>query len=127
MDTLYHEIILEEARHPRNFGTLDAPDVIVEETNASCGDKVRICVTFYPDSLQIQELKWEGSGCVISMAAMSVVSELVLGKTVAEVAVLGKEKLEQELGLESIVAGRVNCLLLGLKAVQKGVAGKMSY
>lgn len=121
MDDLFQEAILDEARYPRNYGQLERPDISITQTNASCGDVITIDLKFSADKKTIQELQWRGAGCTISRASMSQVSQLVIGKSVDQIAELGQPEIEARLGLEQISLGRVKCLLLGLTGVQKAI------
>lgn len=119
MNDLYQAVILEEAKNPQNFGEISNADLVHTETNASCGDTVTIFIELRKDKKVLQRLVWQGAGCVISQAAMSVFSTFVQGKKLTAIAKITKEDLLRELGLEEISAGRLKCLMLGLKAVQK--------
>ncbi|MEX0895818.1 MAG: iron-sulfur cluster assembly scaffold protein [Patescibacteria group bacterium] len=121
MDDLFQEAILDEARHPRNTGQLEQPDISLTEANASCGDIITVDLQFAAGSNKLEQIRWRGSGCTISQAAMSQVSELVQGKTAVEIATIGQSEIESLLGLEQISLGRVKCLLLGITAVQKAI------
>lgn len=119
MHDLYQEIILEEAKNPQNYGSLTDFDQKIEEKNASCGDEINIFVKIDPSSKIITELKWNGRGCAISRASMSILSSLIVGGTIEDAKKIDKSILLQKLGIEEISPGRLKCLMLGLKAIQK--------
>lgn len=119
MSDLYHQQLLEEAQAPRNQTPLEHIDVSTKGFNASCGDSVKVDLQFAEDGQTIQAIAWQGSGCIISTAGMSVLSELVKGKTKAAVAALAPEDVLAELGLTKIAPGRVKCLTLGLAALKQ--------
>lgn len=121
IDDLYQEVILEEYSNPQNKGQLPNTDVKVAETNASCGDEVEVFVKFDQTGQKIQDVKWRGVGCAISMATASIVSQHILGKTRKEVLEIEQHDLEEMLGIPEISPGRVKCLLLALKAFKKAV------
>lgn len=79
---LYQDIILDHNRRPRNFGTLPAANHRAEGHNPLCGDQVAVTVRVAGDV--IQDIAFEGSGCAISTASASLMTEAVKGKTVAE-------------------------------------------
>lgn len=121
---LYQEAILEELRHPQNKRPMENPDVIVAETNASCGDTMTVFIQFSAEGTIIREITWQGSGCAISQASMSLLSQKVQGMERAAVLQLQQADIEELLGLEQPIAyGRIKCLLLGLTAIQKAVRG----
>jgi nitrogen fixation protein NifU and related proteins len=79
---LYQELIIEHGRHPRNFGKkFDATDSL-EGFNPLCGDKITLFLKYENDC--ITDLAFEGSGCAISMASASLMTEALKGKTKAE-------------------------------------------
>jgi nitrogen fixation NifU-like protein len=125
---LYQEVILEEYQHPQNYGLLDQPDLVLEERNASCGDQMTVYLHLEPaqsvsSTSRIKDIKWQGQGCAISMAAMSVLSRHILDKkmTLGELQKMEKSELEELLGLDDIATGRVKCLLLGLQAIKRAI------
>ncbi len=83
---LYQEVILDHGRHPRNFGKPAGADLVAEGHNPLCGDKVRVHVKMKDDVLD--EIGFEGTGCAISTAAASMMTEALKGKTKEEAAEL---------------------------------------
>jgi nitrogen fixation NifU-like protein len=112
MDDLYRELILDHYKNPRNRGQLAAADVRVEGQNPLCGDEVAISITF-DGTETVEDIRFEGRGCAISQAAASMLTELVKGRSVSDVASMPKEELLEELGvpLEQNPA-RLKCALL---------------
>ena len=118
-DDLYQEIILEEFKHPQNVGVLKNPSAQYHERNASCGDDLTAYIQI-DEQQRIQDIKWQGTGCAISIASMSVLSSHLKNKQLSatEIHQLAKSDLEKMVGLTSIAYGREKCLLLGLRAIQ---------
>ncbi len=83
---LYQEVILDHGRRPRNKGALPEANHTAEGHNPLCGDEVIIRVTV--DDGVVQRAMFEGTGCAISTAAASTLTEAISGKTVAEVEAL---------------------------------------
>ena len=110
-DQLYREVILDHYRNPRSHGLLDTPDVEAEGQNPLCGDEVTVSLRFDGDA--IAEVGFEGRGCAISQAATSMLTELVRGRTAAEVAQMPKEELLEEIGIP-LTPVRLKCAILGL-------------
>lgn len=121
MIDLYHEDLIDEAKNPSNYGDLDAADVTTTQFNASCGDVITVAIQFSQDKTKVADIKWKGHGCIISQAAMSVLSEKLKGYPIPQIQQLSQEEILEELGLSEISMGRVKCLLLGLSAVKKVV------
>jgi nitrogen fixation NifU-like protein len=80
---LYRDVIVDHNRHPRNFGRLDPADAHADGFNPLCGDRLTLYVTL--DGERIREAKFEGSGCAISVASASLLTEAVKGKSRDEV------------------------------------------
>jgi len=80
---LYQEMILDHSRSPRNFRTLEKPDRKAEGYNPLCGDRIMLYVDL--EKGLIQDVGFEGSGCAISKASASLMTQSVKGKTLDEV------------------------------------------
>lgn len=79
---LYQEVILDHTKHPRNKGSLPQANRKADGVNPLCGDKVTLYLNVEGD--KIKELKFEGSGCAISTASTSMLTEQLKGKTVSD-------------------------------------------
>ncbi|MBX6340876.1 MAG: SUF system NifU family Fe-S cluster assembly protein [Thermomicrobiaceae bacterium] len=120
MADLYREQILDHYRNPRNYGTIEDPDITFEDTNPLCGDRVRIDMKV--EDGRIAEIKFSGRGCAISQAAASILTEMVQGETLEEVREITAQDLLDELGVE-ISPARRKCALLSLKVLKSGAYG----
>jgi len=76
---LYQELILDHGRRPRNFKALEEADRTAEGFNPLCGDKIKLFVKL--DGEAIKEISFQGSGCAISTASASIMTETLKGKT----------------------------------------------
>jgi nitrogen fixation NifU-like protein len=83
---LYRDVIVDHNRNPRNFGKLDPADAHADGHNPLCGDRLSLYVNL--DGDRIREAKFDGSGCAISVASASLLTEAVKGKTRNEVKAL---------------------------------------
>ncbi|MDP8908083.1 MAG: SUF system NifU family Fe-S cluster assembly protein [Chloroflexota bacterium] len=119
-DSIYREIILDHYQNPRNRGILDPADYTYEDTNPLCGDEVRIDVRVTDD--RVADVKFSGRGCAVSQASASILTEMVEGKTLAEVKTITKEDLLDEIGIP-VSPARMSCALLGLKVLKAGIYG----
>jgi nitrogen fixation NifU-like protein len=79
---LYQDVILDHHRRPRNFRKLEGATRHVEGFNPLCGDKITVYVKLEGD--RIREITFEGSGCAISTASASMMTESLKGRTLAE-------------------------------------------
>lgn len=83
LNSLYQEVILDHARNPRNFGPIDKDATSVRQENPSCGDQIELQLDVDADGI-IQMVKFHGAGCAISQASASMMTEVIMGKTVDE-------------------------------------------
>jgi nitrogen fixation NifU-like protein len=118
MAALYSEVLLDHFRHPRNYGSLPDPDVTSEEFNPICGDRIRIELKI-KDRL-VEASRFKGDGCAISIAAASVLTELITGREVKEVEGVTDEQVIDLLQSE-IKPSRRQCALLPLVALRSGL------
>ncbi len=111
-EQLYREVILDHYKAPRNFGLLDPNDAVAEGQNPLCGDEVTVTVRFEGDDV-ISAVGFEGRGCAISLAATSMLTDLVKGRSAQDVAAMPKDELLEEIGIP-LTPVRLKCALLGL-------------
>ena len=111
-DQLYRELILDHYKSPRNHGPLEDAEAHAEGQNPLCGDEVAISLRF-GEGDTISDVRFEGRGCAISQAATSMLTELVQGRTVGEVAAMDKDELLEEIGIP-LTPVRLKCAILGL-------------
>lgn len=119
-DDLYHEQLLEEFAHPQHHGVLESFTHQAQNGNASCGDSIHVTVLVQQE--KVTDVGWEGQGCAISTAAMSALSDTIIGKTRAEIEALSREDVQALLGLETLAIARHSCAEVGLKAVKQALA-----
>ncbi len=115
----YREYILDHYRDPRNYGTLENPDVHWEDANPLCGDQLAMDLHIVDD--HVTEVRFRGRGCAISQATASMLSEMIEGHTLAEVRALGKEEVLEALGIP-ISPARTKCAFLSLRVLHRGLA-----
>ena len=80
---LYQEVILDHSRHPRHFGKLEHATNTAQGYNPLCGDRVTVYLIVGKDE-RIADIKFEGKGCAISQASASLMTDMIVGRTVAE-------------------------------------------
>ena len=89
LSELYQQVILDHNKKPRNFRKLENPDRSAEGYNPLCGDQLTVYVNLADDS--VREIAFEGSGCAISKAAASMMTQAVKGKSKEQIEELFKE------------------------------------
>lgn len=83
LESLYQEVILDHAKHPHNYGKLDPHDASAHRLNPTCGDQVEVQLTLGEDA-RIAQVRFNGRGCAISQASASMMTDLMMGKTLEE-------------------------------------------
>jgi nitrogen fixation NifU-like protein len=137
LDSLYQEVILDHYKRPQHKGLSATYDAQVHHVNPSCGDEITLNVTL--DADKVTAITWDGVGCSISQASVSILSDLLLGKSIsdAELILNNFTELMQSKGtmvgddaiLEDAVAmagvskfpARIKCALLGWMAYKDAV------
>lgn len=115
MAVLYSEKLLDHFRRPRNYGALTAPDISYESFNPLCGDRIRIELKL--ENKLVKEARFRGDGCAISIAAASLLTELLTGREIQET--VSNEELIAALESD-IKPARIQCALLPLEAMRAG-------
>lgn len=132
LDNLYQEVILDHYKRPQHKKLSASFDAQVHHINPSCGDEITLNVTLLGD--RVENVSWDGVGCSISQASVSILSDLLIGKTLTQAQEIsdafmalmqskGTEKGDENL-LEDAVAlagvsqypARIKCALLGWMA-----------
>ena len=131
LKNLYKQVILDHSKHPRNNGDIET-SYKLEMLNPSCGDKITVSVKLVDDI--IDDIKFSGIGCSISMASASMLTEELKGLTVESANVkikdflnmimgteFNEENLEDSIALQNIsqLPARVKCATLAWKITEK--------
>lgn len=86
LQELYREVILDHNRQPRNFGELENADRVVEGVNPLCGDRMTLYVNL--DGEHVRDIRFTGTGCAISVASSSLMTEKAKGNSIDELRTL---------------------------------------
>lgn len=122
MEDMFRELILDHARHQRNWGLLEPNDFDHEECNPLCGDSLRLTLRLDQAGI-ITEVGWDGEGCAISQASASMFGEELIGMKLTDARKIDKQQLLDNIGLRLSI-NRVKCALLPLQALVVGAYGK---
>ena len=136
---LYQEVILDHNRRPRNWGAIEQPDRKADGYNPLCGDKLKI--TMKMDGDRIADVKFEGSGCAISKASASLMTDAIKGLTAADAEALFQKVhdmvtapmegtgFEESVGKLAVLSGvrefpaRVKCASLAWHTMRSALEG----
>jgi nitrogen fixation protein NifU and related proteins len=138
LQDLYQEVILEHSKHPRNFRAMDTANRTAEGYNPLCGDHYTIFLNLAGDA--IQDISFQGSGCAISKASASMMSQMLKSKTTEQAeelfnkfhgVVTGTQMDDAEsLGKLAVFAGvasfptRIKCATLAWHTLHAALEGK---
>ena len=117
---MYQEVILQHYRSPRNFGPLDGATREGEESNPLCGDHITLRLKVDPSSHRIEEVKFQGDGCAISVASASMLTEKLGGLTLEEANRISRDDVLGQLGIP-LSPVRVKCALTGFAALGRAL------
>ncbi|MFC4404856.1 Fe-S cluster assembly sulfur transfer protein SufU [Gracilibacillus xinjiangensis] len=137
LDTLYRQVIMDHYKNPRNRGTLDNESVTIDMNNPTCGDRIELHLQI--ENGIVEDAKFEGEGCSISMSSASMMTQAIKGRQIDEALqmstifsnmMLGEDVEEVDFDLGDIEAlqgvskfpARIKCATLAWKAMEKAVA-----
>ena len=136
LEAMYQEVILDHYKNPQHAGLRDPFNAEVHHVNPSCGDEITLRVTLSDDGSTVKDVSYDATGCSISQASTSVMTEEIIGLSVEEamcklasfeemVTSRGTIEGDPEVIGDGIAFGgvskfpaRVKCALLGWKAFQ---------
>ena len=136
LDQLYRSVIMDHYKNPRNKGSLDENSVTIDMNNPTCGDRIHL--TLKVEDGVVQDAKFDGEGCSISMSSASMMTQIVKGKKLEEALeladifskmMLGEDFDDEKYDLGDVEAlqgvakfpARIKCATLAWKAMEKGV------
>ena len=122
--TEYSQTFLDHYRCPRNLGDLDDADAVAIVHNDVCGDVVRVAIaaTRHEESGRrvITAVRFKAYGCAATIAVASVLSEMVVGRTVGEFERIDDDEVVA--ALDGLPPGRIHAVVLGRAAVREAIA-----
>ncbi|MBP9765263.1 iron-sulfur cluster assembly scaffold protein [Candidatus Babeliales bacterium] len=118
LENIYKHDLMDHARNPRNYGLKQDCPLRSVRHNPSCGDVVQICG--YVDQESIKQLFFEASGCVLSKAMASKLTEYVAGKDFEQILSFDEKTVEKLLNME-LGINRLQCGMLSVLALQQAI------
>jgi nitrogen fixation protein NifU and related proteins len=135
LDTLYRQVIMDHYKRPRNKGILEDGSLTIDMNNPTCGDRIRL--TLKINDGKVEDIKFDGEGCSISMASASMMTQAIKGKDIETALKLSQifsdmiqgKDFDETVDLGDIVAlqgvskfpARIKCATLAWKAMEKGL------
>lgn len=135
LDQLYRSVIMDHYKNPRNKGVIDESTVTIDMNNPTCGDVIHL--TLQVEDGIVQNAKFEGEGCSISMASASMMTQIIKGMKVTDAQKLAgvfsdmmlSKDIDESIDFGDIEAlsgvakfpARIKCATLAWKAMEKGV------
>ncbi|RAI80408.1 SUF system NifU family Fe-S cluster assembly protein [Macrococcoides goetzii] len=134
LDQLYRSVIMDHYKNPRNKGVIEDGALTIDMNNPTCGDRIRLTLDIVDDI--VQDTKFDGEGCSISMSSASMMTEAIKGKTIEEALKMSDEfskmmlgedyEIDEEAGDIEALSGvakfpaRIKCATLAWKALERG-------
>lgn len=114
---MYSEAVMEHFRNPRNMGEIEDADGVGEVGNPTCGDMMRI--TIKVDDDRLQDVKFKTLGCGAAVATSSMVTELAIGKTLAEAEEITNKSVAESLG--GLPPAKMHCSNLAADGLHEAI------
>jgi nitrogen fixation protein NifU and related proteins len=115
---MYAEEIIAHYERPHNKGEIKSPSISFHENNPLCGDDLTIYLKI--EKNKIEEVKFNGAGCAISMASASMLTDFIKGKSLSEIEKMGLATVIELIGIDPGPA-RLKCATLSLRTVKEAV------
>jgi nitrogen fixation protein NifU and related proteins len=114
---MYSEKVIDHFTNPRNVGEIENADGVGEKVSSSCGDRMKVFLKV-EDNI-IKDIKFQTYGCGAAIASSSMMTELVVGKTIEEALVLTNDEVAE--ALDGLPAPKLHCSNLAADALHEAI------
>ena len=115
----YNDKVLEHFRHPHNVGKIENPDGKSTEGSPSCGDMVAVYIKVDDEKKTIDDIKFESYGCASNIATGSIITDMAMGKTLAEAKNISWKEASDELG--GLPPIKAHCSVLAVEGLRAAI------
>lgn len=114
---MYTPQVADHIAHPRNVGELESPSGVGDVTNEVCLDRIKLSIVV--DGVRLTDAKVKAQGCAPTIAAASALTELIIGRSLAEVELLTRKDVIESLG--RLPAAKMHCASLAIEALRAAI------
>ena len=111
----YSEKVMEHYRNPKNVGEIENPTVVGEAGSLICGDMLKLYLKINDNNI-IEDAKFQTFGCGSAVASSSILTEMIIGKTIDEVKKITNKDIVDELG--GLPPQKMHCSVMGQEALE---------
>ena len=121
MSWTYNDEVMDRYQNPVKNGRMDDCDIKIDEASTTCGDKVVLYIK--TNGNKIEDMRWEGEGCILSVVSTDLFCENSIGKDIRSIKEIDDLAFVENFPIK-ISPGRINCVLLPLRAFRRGAKEK---
>jgi nitrogen fixation NifU-like protein len=116
---MYSDKLIDHFRNPRNMGRMDDPDGVGKVGNPACGDVMYVYIKVNDETEEITDIKFETFGCAAAIGTSSMVTEMAIGKCLADAEKISKKDVADELG--GLPPIKMHCSVLAADGIKAAI------